>query len=39
MALKMQPSISVHARRWLMGDIVGPSGRSITELATEMGVP
>jgi antitoxin HigA-1 len=38
MALKMHPSISVHAGRWLMSEIVEPSGRSITELAAEMGV-
>jgi antitoxin HigA-1 len=38
MALKMHPSISVHAGRWLMTEIVEPSGRSITELAAEMDV-
>jgi antitoxin HigA-1 len=38
MALKMHPSISVHAGRWLMSEIVEPSGRSITKLAAEMGV-
>jgi antitoxin HigA-1 len=38
MALKMHPSISVHAGCWLMSEVVGPSGRSITELAAEMGV-
>jgi antitoxin HigA-1 len=38
MALKMHPSISVHAGRWLMGEIVEPSGRSITDVAAEMGV-
>jgi hypothetical protein len=38
MAVKMHPSISVHAGRWLMSEIVHPSGRSITELAAEMGV-
>jgi antitoxin HigA-1 len=38
MALKMHPLISVHAGRWLMSEIVEPSGRSITVLATEMGV-
>lgn len=38
MALKMHPSISVHAGRWLMSEIVEPSGRSITDLATDMGV-
>jgi antitoxin HigA-1 len=38
MALKMHPSISVHAGRWLMREIVEPSGRSITGMATEMGV-
>jgi antitoxin HigA-1 len=38
MALKMHPSISVHAGRWLMSEIVEPSGRSITDVAAEMGV-
>jgi antitoxin HigA-1 len=38
MALKMHPSISVHAGRWLMSEIVGPSGRSITDIATDMRV-
>jgi antitoxin HigA-1 len=38
MALKMHPSISVHAGRWLMGEIVEPSGRSISDLAASMGV-
>ena len=38
MALKMHPSISVHAGRWLMSEIVEPSGRSITDLAAEMSV-
>ncbi len=38
MALKMHPSISVHAGRWLMSEIVAPSGRSITDLAAEMGI-
>jgi antitoxin HigA-1 len=38
MALKMHPSISVHAGRWLMSEIVEPSGRSITNLAAEMNV-
>jgi antitoxin HigA-1 len=38
MALKMHPSISVHAGRWLMTEIVEPSGRNITELAAEMDV-
>jgi antitoxin HigA-1 len=38
MALKMHPSISVHAGLWLMSEIVEPSGRSITDLAVEMGV-
>jgi hypothetical protein len=33
MALKMLPSISVHAGRWLMSEIIHPSGRSITDLA------
>jgi antitoxin HigA-1 len=38
MALKTHPSISVHAGRWWMSDIVEPSGRSITEIATDRGV-
>jgi antitoxin HigA-1 len=38
MALKMHPSISVHAGLWLMNEIVGPSGNSITDVAAEMGV-
>jgi antitoxin HigA-1 len=38
MALKMHPSISVHAGRWLMGEIMEPSGRSITDVAADMGV-
>jgi antitoxin HigA-1 len=38
MALKMHPSISVHAGRWLMSEIVEPSGRSITDVAGSMGV-
>jgi antitoxin HigA-1 len=38
MALKMHPSISVHAGRWLMSEIVAPSGRSITDVSASMGV-
>jgi antitoxin HigA-1 len=38
MALKMHPSIAVHAGRWLMTEIVAPSRRSITDLASDMGV-
>jgi antitoxin HigA-1 len=38
MALKMHPSLSVHAGRWLMSEIVEPSGRSITDVAADMGV-
>jgi antitoxin HigA-1 len=38
MALKIHPSISVHAGRWLMSEIVAPSGRSITDVAASMGV-
>ena len=38
MALKMHPSITVHAGRWLMSEIVEPGGRSITEVAADMGV-
>jgi antitoxin HigA-1 len=36
MALKMHHSISVHAGRWLMSEIVEPSGRSITDVAADM---
>ena len=38
MALKMHPSISVHAGRWLMSEIIAPCGRSITDVSAEMGV-
>jgi antitoxin HigA-1 len=38
MALKMHPSISVQAGRWLMSEIVEPSGRSNTDVAAEMDV-
>jgi antitoxin HigA-1 len=38
MALKMHPSISVHAGRWLMTENVAPNGRSITEVAETIGV-
>jgi antitoxin HigA-1 len=38
MALKVHPSISVHAGQWLMSEVVEPSGRSITDLAADMGV-
>jgi antitoxin HigA-1 len=38
MALKIHPSISVHAGRWLMSEIFEPSGRSITDVAADMGV-
>jgi antitoxin HigA-1 len=38
MALKMHPSLSVHAGRWLMTEIIAPSGRSITDVAADMGV-
>jgi addiction module HigA family antidote len=38
MALKMHPTFSVHAGRWLMSEIVEPSGRSITDLAAEMSI-
>jgi antitoxin HigA-1 len=38
MALKMHTSTSVHARRWLMSEIVEPSGRSITDVAASMSV-
>jgi antitoxin HigA-1 len=38
MALKMHPSISVHAGQSLMSEIVEPSGRTITDVAISMGV-
>ena len=38
MAPKMHPSISVRAGRWLMSEIVKPSGCSITDVAARMGV-
>jgi antitoxin HigA-1 len=38
MALKMHPSISVHAGRWLMSEIIAPSDRNITDVATQIGV-
>jgi addiction module HigA family antidote len=38
MALKMHPSISVHAGRWLMSEIIEPSGRSISDVAASLGV-
>jgi antitoxin HigA-1 len=38
MALKMHPSLTVHAGRWLMTEIIAPSGRSITDVAADMGV-
>jgi antitoxin HigA-1 len=38
MALKMHPSISAHAGRWLMSEMMEPSGRSITDVAADMGV-
>jgi antitoxin HigA-1 len=34
----MHTSISVHAGRWLMSEIVAPSSRSITDIAADMGV-
>jgi antitoxin HigA-1 len=34
----MHTSISVHAGRWLMSEIVTPSGRTITEMAADMGM-
>jgi antitoxin HigA-1 len=38
MALKMHPSLSVHAGRWLMSEIIAPSGRSIADVAADIGV-
>jgi antitoxin HigA-1 len=38
MALKMHPLICVHAGRWFMSEIMEPSGRSITDVAADMGV-
>jgi addiction module HigA family antidote len=38
MALKMHPSLAVHAGEWLKSEIVAPSGRSLTELAEHFGV-
>jgi antitoxin HigA-1 len=38
MTLKMHPSLSVQAGRWLMSEIVEPSGRSITDVAASLGV-
>jgi antitoxin HigA-1 len=38
MALKMHPSLSVYAGRWLMSEIIAPSCRSITGVAADLGV-
>ncbi len=38
MALKMHPSLAVHAGEWLKAEIVGPSGMSVSALATHLGV-
>jgi antitoxin HigA-1 len=38
MALKMHPSLSVHAGQWLMTETVVPRGRSVTDVAAELGV-
>ena len=38
MVLEMHPSISVHAGRWLMREIVEPGGRSIADLSADTGV-
>jgi len=38
MALKMHPSLAVHAGDWLLTEIVEPHGISITDLAERFGV-
>ncbi len=38
MALRMHPSLSVHAGDWLKTEIVEPSGISVTALAQHLGV-
>ena len=38
MALKMHPSLAVHAGDWLKTEIVEPVGMSVTALATHLGV-
>jgi antitoxin HigA-1 len=38
MALKMHPSLAVHAGDWLKSEIVEPSGMTVTALADHFGV-
>ena len=38
MALRMHPSLTVHAGDWLKTEIVEPSGISVTALAQHLGV-
>lgn len=38
MALKMHPSLAVHAGEWLKSEIVEPASVSVTDLATHFGV-
>lgn len=38
MALKMHPSLAVHAGDWLKTEIVQPQGIHLTDLAREFGV-
>lgn len=38
MALKMHPSLAVHAGDWLRTEIVAPTGMSVTALAAHLGV-
>lgn len=38
MAIKMHHSIAVHPGRWLATELVEPTGLSVTDLATRLGV-
>jgi addiction module HigA family antidote len=38
MALKMHPSLAVHAGEWLKTEIVAPSGMNVAALARHFGV-
>ncbi len=38
MALRMHPSLAVHAGEWLKTEIVDPAGLSVTALAAHFGV-
>ncbi len=38
MALRMHPSLAVHAGAWLKAEIVEPAGISVTALAAHLGV-